>query len=57
MAFTIGMVLGALVFSFLVALLAHIRDSRPTKTVYEVWLEQNAKDNVVQRRKDFSKMV
>ena len=57
MALMIGMALGALVFSFILSLLANIRDSRPEKTVYEVWLDGVANDNVVPQRRDFSKLV
>ena len=54
MALMIGMALGALVFSLILSLLANIRDSRPEKTVYEVWLDGVANENVVPARRDFS---
>jgi len=54
MAFFIGMALGALVFSLVLSLLANIRDSRTDKTVYEVWLNGIANDNIVPARRDFS---
>ncbi|SMX24765.1 hypothetical protein [Boseongicola aestuarii] len=55
MTFGVGMVFGALVFSLLYSLVSNIRDARPGKTVYEVWLEDVAKDNVIPMRRDFSK--
>lgn len=54
MSFGVGMVLGAVVFSLLYSLVSAIRDARPGKTVYEVWLEDVAKDNVIRPRRDFS---
>ena len=54
MTFGIEMVLGAVVFSLVGSLLSHIRASRPGKTVYEVWLDEVANDNVISSRKDFS---
>lgn len=54
MAFVIGIALGALVFSLILSLLANIRESRPEKTIYEVWLDGVANDNIVPERRDFS---
>jgi len=54
MMFAIGIGFGALVFSLLYSLMANIRDSRPGKTVYEVWLEEVANDNVIPAPRDFS---
>jgi hypothetical protein len=54
MAFVIGMALGALVFSLILSPLANIRDSRTEKTVYEIWLDGVANDNIVPARRDFS---
>lgn len=54
MMFAIGIGLGALVFSLLYSLMANIRDSRPGKTVYEVWLDEVANDNIIPSRKDFT---
>jgi len=57
MAFGIGMALGAFVYSLLHSLLSNIRDSRPKKTVYEVWLDDVANDNIVPMRRDFSRIA
>ena len=54
MMFAIGIGYGALVFAFLNALVANIRASRPGKTVYEVWLDEVANDNVIPGRRDFT---
>ena len=55
MSFGIGMVLGALVSSLLYSLVSYIRDARSGKTVYEVWLEDVARDKIIPMRRDFSK--
>lgn len=54
MMFAVGIGFGALVFSLLYSLMANIRDSRPGKTVYEVWLDEVANDNIIPDRRDFS---
>ena len=54
MVFAIGLVLGALVFSLLDSLLSSIRESRPRKTAYQVWMDEIAKNSVVRPRSDFS---
>jgi len=55
MVFFLGIGLGALVFSFVYSLLANLREARPEKSDYEVWLDDITKHNVITSRCDFSK--
>ncbi len=52
-----GIAIGALGFSLVHSLLSTIRESRPKKTAYTVWLDQVAKDNTIHRRRNFSSLA
>ena len=54
MAFGIGIAIGALIFSLILSLLSCIRESRPKKTAYKIWLDEVAKNNIISDRRDFS---
>ena len=55
MVYGIAIALGALVFSLVYSLLANLRDARPEKSEYEIWLDDITKFNVITSRCDFSK--